>query len=188
MIETVSTNRATSAVEFLESMKERIELLMKAGDASDYKAKPKGGSKIVKCPKKEKKFLDIAMKRRAQGLSWSRAAEETPWNPDTLRSLAIRRGLSIPLNQTRFNLEYQKKFNSIAKRVNLEARRLGTLKQALANHPEITANQYNAARARLNLPHIRKSRYDKTKSADNSRSRSLYGRKPKGHHGAIPEE
>ena len=187
MMETVSTSRATSAVEFLESMKEKIELLMKAGDASDYKEKPKGGSKIVKCPKKEKKFLALAMKRRAEGMPWTRAAEGTPWNADTLRSLAIRRGLSIPLNQTRFNSEYQKKLNAIAKRVNLEARRLGTLKKALDRHPEITENQYQEARARLNLPHIRKSRYDKTKSADNSRSRSLYGRKTKCHHGEIPK-
>jgi hypothetical protein len=188
MIETVSTSRATSAVAFLESMQSKIELLMKAGDASDYKVKPKGGSKIVKCPKKEKKFLAIAMKRRAEGMPWTQAAQGTPWNADTLRSLAIRRGLSIPLNQTRFNLEYQKKFNAIAKRVNAEALRLGNLGKALANHPEITENQYQEARARLNLPHIRKSRYDKTKSADNSRSRSLYGRQPKCHHGAIPKE
>jgi len=150
------SNRKASAVAFLESMQSKIELLMRAGDAADYQTKPAGGSKIVKCPKKEKKFLALAMKRRAEGMPWTQAADGTPWNADTLRSLAIRRGLAIPLNQTRFNLEYQKKFNAIAKRVNLEARRLGTLRKALDRHPEITEDQYHAARARLNLPHIRK--------------------------------
>jgi len=150
------TNRQASAVAFLESMQSKIELLMKTGDASDYKAKPKGGSKIVKCPKEEKRFLALAMKRRAEGMPWTQAAEGTPWNAVTLRALAIRRGLAKPSSQTRFNLAYQKKFNAIAKRVNLEARRLGSLQKALDRHPEITADQYNAARARLNLPHIRK--------------------------------
>ena len=150
------TNRQASAVAFLESMQSKIELLMKTGDASDYKEKPKGGSKIVKCPKEEKRFLALAMKRRAEGMPWTQAAEGTPWNAVTLRALAIRRGLAKPSSQTRFNLAYQKKFNAIAKRVNAEARRLGSLQKSLDRHPEITADQYNAARARLNLPHIRK--------------------------------
>ena len=149
------SNRKASAVAFLESMQSKIELLMRAGDAADYQKAPTNKA-VVDCPKKEKKFLALAMKRRKEGLPWTKAAEGTPWNADTLRSLAIRRGLAIPLNQTRFNLEYQKKFNAIAKRVNLEARRLGTLRKALDRHPEITEDQYHAARARLNLPHIRK--------------------------------
>jgi len=153
MIETVSTSRATSAVEFLESMKEKIELLMKAGDASDYKAKPTNKA-VVDCPKAEKKFLAIAMKRRAQGLPWSKAAEGTPWNPDTLRALAIRRGQYVAPDRAREQRLNQAKLNAIAKKVNLEARRLGTLKKALAKHPEITEDQYQEARARLNLPHI----------------------------------
>jgi len=153
MMETVSTSRATSAVEFLESMKEKIELLMKAGDASDYKAKPTNKA-VVDCPKAEKKFLAIAMKRRAQGLPWSKAAEGTPWNPDTLRALAIRRGQYVAPDRAREQRLNQAKLNAIAKKVNLEARRLGTLKKALAKHPEITEDQYQEARARLNLPHI----------------------------------
>ena len=153
MIETVSTNRATSAVEFLESMKEKIELLMKAGDASDYKREPTNKA-VVNCPKAEKKFLALAMKRRAQGLPWSKAAEGTPWQPDTLRALAIRRGLYVAPDRGKAQRERQARLNAIAKKVNAEARRLGTLKKALANHPEITEDQYHAARGRLNLPPI----------------------------------
>jgi len=153
MMETVSTSRATSAVEFLESMREKIELLMKAGDASDYKSTPTNKA-VVDCPKKEKKFLALAMKRRAQGLPWSKAAEGTPWNPDTLRALAIRRGLYVAPDRGKAQRERQARLNAIAKKVNREARRLGTLKKALDRHPEITEDQYHAARGRLNLPHI----------------------------------
>ena len=147
------SNRKASAVAFLESMQSKIELLMRAGDAADYQTKPAGGSKIVKCPKKEKKFLALAMKRRAEGMPWTQAAEGTPWNGVTLRALAMRRGLVKPSSQTRFNLAYQKKFNAIAKRVNAEAKRLGSLQKALANYPEITESQYQAARERLSLPY-----------------------------------
>ncbi len=153
MMETVATSRATSAVEFLESMKEKIELLMKAGDASDYKREPTNKA-VVDCPKAEKKFLALAMKRRAQGLPWSKASEGTPWNPDTLRALAIRRGKYVAPDRAREQMLNQAKLNAIAKKVNLEARRLGTLKKALANHPEITEDQYHAARGRLGLPNI----------------------------------
>jgi hypothetical protein len=48
----------------------------------------------------------------------------------------------------------QARLNAIAKKVNLEARRLGTLKKALDRHPEITEDQYHAARGRLGLPNI----------------------------------
>jgi hypothetical protein len=153
MIETVSTSRATSAVAFLESMREKIELLMKAGDASDYKREPTNKA-VVDCPKAEKKFLALAMKRRAQGLPWSKAAEGTPWNPDTLRALAIRRGLYVAPDRAREQRLKRAKLNAIAKKVNLEARRLGNLGKALANHPEITEDQYHAAKGRLGLPNI----------------------------------
>lgn len=153
MIETVSTNRATSAVAFLESMKEKIELLMKAGDASDYKREPTNKA-VVDCPKAEKKFLSLAMQRRAQGLPWTKAAEGTPWNADTLRALAIRRGQYVAPDRAREQRLKQAKLNAIAKKVNAEARKLGTLKKALAKYPEITEDQYHAARGRLNLPHI----------------------------------
>lgn len=153
MMETVSTSRATSAVAFLESMQSKIELLMKAGDASDYKPKPTNQA-IVPCPKEEKKFLALAMKRRKQGLSWSKAAEGTPWNETTLRHLAIRRGHYVAPDRVREQRLKQAKLNAIAKKVNMEARRLGTLKKALAKYPEITEDQYHAARGRLNLPHI----------------------------------
>ena len=152
------TNRQASAVAFLESMQSKIELLMKAGDAADYKARPKGGSKIVKCPKEEKRFLALAMKRRAEGMPWTQAAEGTPWNGVTLRALAIRRGLAKPSGQTRLRREHHKRIDAIAKRVNAEAKRLGSLQKALANHPEITENQYQAARERLSLPYITNQR------------------------------
>jgi len=94
------------------------------------------------------------MKRRKQGLSWTKAAEGTPWNADTLRALAIRRGKYVAPDRAREQRLKQAKLNAIAKKVNLEARRLGTLRKALAKCPEITEDQYHAARARLNLPHI----------------------------------
>jgi len=147
------SSRQASAVAFLESMQSKIELLMRSGDASDHKAKPTNKA-VVACPKKEKKFLTLAMKRRKQGLSWTKAAEGTPWNADTLRALAIRRGQYVAPDRGREQRLKQAKLNAIAKKVNLEARRLGTLKKALAKYPEITGDQYNAARARLNLPHI----------------------------------
>ena len=152
------TNRQASAVAFLESMQSKIELLMITGDASDYKEKPKGGSKIVKCPKEEKRFLALAMKRRAEGMPWTQAAEGTPWNGVTLRALAIRRGLAKPSGQTRLRREHNQRIDVIAKRVNAEAKRLGSLQKALANHPEITENQYQAARERLSLPYITNQR------------------------------
>jgi len=147
------TNRQASAVAFLESMQSKIELLMKAGDAADHQKAPTNKA-VVDCPKKEKKFLALAMKRRAQGLSWTKAAEGTPWNADTLRALAIRRGQYVAPDRAREQRLKQAKLNAIAKKVNSEARKLGTLKKALAKHPEITEDQYHAARARLNLPHI----------------------------------
>ena len=153
MMETVATSRATSAVEFLESMKEKIELLMKAGDASDYKREPTNKA-VVNCPKAEKKFLALAMKRRKEGLPWTKAAEGTPWNADSLRALAIRRWQYVAPYRDREQRLKQAKLNAIAKKVNAEARKLGTLKKALAKYPEITEDQYHAARGRLNLPHI----------------------------------
>jgi hypothetical protein len=153
MMETVATSRATSAVAFLESMQSKIELLMRSGDASDYRREPTNKA-VVDCPKAEKKFLALAMKRRAQGLPWTKAAEGTPWNPDTLRALAIRRGLYVAPDRAREQRLQQAKLNAIAKKVNLEARRLGTLKKALAKYPEITEDQYHAARGRLGLPNI----------------------------------
>ena len=147
------SNRQASAVAFLESMQSKIELLMRSGDAADHKAKPTNKA-VVACPKKEKKFLALAMKRRAQGLSWTKAAEGTPWNPDTLRALAIRRGQYVAPDRGKAQRERQARLNAIAKKVNLEARRLGNLKKALAKYPEITEDQYHAARGRLNLPHI----------------------------------
>lgn len=153
MMETVSTSRATSAVAFLESMQSKIELLMKAGDASDYKPKPTNQA-IVPCPKEEKKFLALAMKRRKQGLSWSKAAEGTPWNETTLRHLAIRRGLCKPIDQKKLARERRAKIDAIARKVNAETRKTGMLKTALEKFPEITVDQYMSAKGRLNLPSI----------------------------------
>jgi hypothetical protein len=149
------TSRQASAVSFLESMQSKIELLMKAGDATDHNLKGKRRA-IVKCPEEEKKFLNLAMKRRKQGFSWSNAAEGTPWQPQTLRLLAIRRGLCKPVNQKKLHLKHQEKFNAIARKVNAEARRIGNLRKALDQFPEITEDQYHAARARLSLPQITK--------------------------------
>lgn len=146
--------RETSAVRFMESLKSKMELLMKTGDIVTAIPKKDGGKKIVTDPKEEKRLLDIAVKRRQQGDSFDRIAEDTPWTSATLFDLMKRRGLHDVEASKAKSKAKRERIYELAREVH--KLRVGmSIPQAIARfNGEITADQYQRARADLDLTPI----------------------------------
>ena len=113
--------------------------------------------KICVDPEAEANWLSLVIKRiEGEGMSWNNAASGTPWEgrPESLRLLAVRRGIYSTKMLKAKKSEVTRKVNDEAKRVNKLARSSHmTLREALEDST-IDENQYYAAKGRLNLPHI----------------------------------
>ena len=148
---------AKSALAFCQSMTEKYHELLKTGDITDAVERRPNRQKICVDPEAEANWLTLVIKRvEGEGMSWNNAARGTPWEgrPESLRHLAVRRGI--------YSTKMLKaKKDEITKKVNEEARRINKLVRNSHVHlvdaledSTINENQYYAAKGRLNLPHI----------------------------------
>jgi len=87
--------RASSAVSFMDGMKDKIELLMKTADITDGMSKSKNRKKVITCPIKEKRLLKIVVKRRREGQCWEDCTIGMEWSGEVARKLIYRRGISL---------------------------------------------------------------------------------------------
>jgi len=150
---------AKSALAFCQSMTEKYHELLKTGDITDAVERRPNRQKICVDPEAEANWLTLVIKRvEGEGMSWNNAARGTPWEgrPESLRLLAVRRGIYSTKMLKAKKDEVTRKVNDEAKRVNKLARSSHmTLREALEDST-IDENQYYAAKGRLNLPHITK--------------------------------
>ena len=150
---------AKSALAFCQSMTEKYHELRKTGDITDAVERRPNRQKICVDPEAEANWLTLVIKRvEGEGMSWNKAAKGTPWEgrPESLRLLAVRRGIYSTKMLKAKKSEVTRKVNDEAKRVNKLARSSHmTLREALEDST-IDENQYYAAKGRLNLPHITK--------------------------------
>ena len=148
---------AKSALAFCQSMTEKYHELLKTGDITDAVERRPNRQKICVDPEAEANWLTLVIKRvEGEGMSWNNAARGTPWEgrPESLRLLAVRRGIYSTKMLKAKKSEVTRKVNDEAKRVNKLARSSHmTLREALEDST-IDENQYYAAKGRLNLPHI----------------------------------
>ena len=148
---------AKSALAFCQSMTEKYHELLKTGDITDAVERRPNRQKICVDPEAEANWLTLVIKRvEGEGMSWNNAARGTPWEgrPESLRLLAVRRGIYSTKMLKAKKDEVTRKVNDEAKRVNKLARSSHmTLREALEDST-IDENQYYAAKGRLNLPHI----------------------------------
>jgi hypothetical protein len=149
-----------SAVRFMESMKKKMELLLRTGDVAKG---PGRGSvpnkKIVTDPEEEKRLIKFALDQREKGLSWAKIAEDTPWSAGTLTDLLRRRGLHKPIRTIEERKAKRERVYALARRVH-ELRPEKSLQEAIEIVGGITADQYQRARGELNLPAMK--RYSRT--------------------------
>ena len=138
-------------------MTEKYHELLKTGDITDAVERRPNRQKICVDPEAEANWLTLVIKRvEGEGMSWNNAAKGTPWEgrPESLRLLAVRRGIYSTKMLKAKKSEVTRKVNDEAKRVNKLARSSHmTLREALEDST-IDENQYYAAKGRLNLPHI----------------------------------
>ena len=149
-----------SAVRFMESMKAKMELLLRTGDVAQG---PGRGSvsnrKIVTDPEEEQRLIEFALKKREDGLSWAKIAEGTPWSAGTLTDLLRRRGLHKPLRTVEERKAKREELYALTRRVHA-LRPEKSVEEAVKNVGGITADQYQRARGELNLPALK--RYKRT--------------------------
>ena len=148
---------AKSALAFCQSMTEKYHELLKTGDITDAVERRPNRQKICVDPEAEANWLTLVIKRvEGEGMSWNKAARGTPWEdrPESLRHLAVRRGIYSTKMLKAKKDEITKKVNEEARRINKLVRNSHVhLKDALEDST-INENQYYAAKGRLNLPHI----------------------------------
>ena len=148
---------ANSALAFCQSMTEKYHELLKTGDITDAVERRPNRQKICVDPEAEANWLTLVIKRvEGEGMSWNNAARGTPWEgrPESLRHLAVRRGIYSTKMLKAKKDEITKKVNEEARRINKLVRNSHVhLKDALEDST-INENQYYAAKGRLNLPHI----------------------------------
>jgi len=148
---------AKSALAFCQSMTKKYHELLRTADITDAVERRPNRQKICVDPEAEANWLTLVIKRvEGEGMSWNNAARGTPWEgrPESLRLLAVRRGIYSTKMLKAKKDEVTRKVNDEAKRVNKLARSSHmTLRDALEDST-IDENQYYAAKGRLNLPHI----------------------------------
>jgi len=148
---------AKSALAFCQSMTKKYHELLRTADITDAVERRPNRQKICVDPEAEANWLTLVIKRvEKEGMSWNNAAKGTPWEgrPESLRLLAVRRGIYSTKMLKAKKGEVTRKVNDEAKRVNKLARSSHmTLREALEDST-IDENQYYAAKGRLNLPHI----------------------------------
>lgn len=149
-----------SAVRFMESMKAKMELLLRTGDVAQGPGRGSASNqKIVTDPKEEQRLIEFALQQRKEGLSWAKIAEDTPWSAGTLTDLLRRRGLHEPIRTIEERKAKREKVYALARRVH-ELRPEKSLQEAIEIVGGITADQYQRARGELNLPAMK--RYKRT--------------------------
>ena len=149
-----------SAVRFMESMKKKMELLLRTGDVAKGPGRCSvSNRKIVTDPKEEQRLIAFALKQREKGLSWAKIAEDTPWSAGTLTDLLRRRGLHKPIKTVEERKAKRERVYTLARRVH-ELRPEKSLEEAIEIVGGITADQYQRARGELNLPAMK--RYKRT--------------------------
>ena len=144
--------RASNAVRFMESMKAKMELLMRTGDTAQGPGQgARSNQPIVTDPKEEQRLIEFVLKKRKEGLSWASIAEHTPWKVETMTDLLRRRGLHNPIRTTEERKAKREKILELARKVHA-LRPEKSIPQAIAIVGGITADQYQRARGELNLP------------------------------------
>jgi ribosome biogenesis SPOUT family RNA methylase Rps3 len=156
---TIQDAPEVSAVRFMESMKKKMELLLRTGDVAQEPSKPVGSRKIVTDPEEEQRRIEFALKQREEGLSWAKIAEDTPWSAGTLTDLLRRRGLHKPLRTIEERKAKREEVYALTRRVH-ELRPEKSAEEAVKIVGGITADQYQRARGELNLPALK--RYKRT--------------------------
>jgi hypothetical protein len=157
---TIQDAPEVSAVRFMESMKKKMELLLRTGDVAQGPGRGSvSNQKIVTDPKEEQRLIEFALKQREEGLSWAKIAEDTPWSAGTLTDLLRRRGLHKPIRTIEERKAKREEVYALTRRVH-ELRPEKSAEEAVKIVGGITADQYQRARGELNLPALK--RYKRT--------------------------
>lgn len=147
---------ARSTLDFCKSMTQKYHELLKTGDIIEVKRRP-NRQKICVDPEAEAAWLALVIKRIEEDeMSWTQAGKGTPWEgrPESLRHLAIRRGIYSPEIFKAKKAQANKLIDAEAIKVNETARSSHKKLDEVIKDSSIDINQYYAAKGRLNLPHI----------------------------------
>lgn len=148
---------AKSTLAFCQAMTKKYRELLNTGDVTDGVKRRPNRQKICVSPEAEANWLALIIKRIEEDeMSWTQAGKGTPWEgrPESLRHLAIRRGIYSPEIFKAKKAQANKLIDAEAIRVNETARNSHKKLDEVISDSSIDINQYYAAKGRLNLPHI----------------------------------
>jgi len=148
---------AKSTLAFCQSMTKKYRELLNTGDITDGVKRRPNRQKICVDEEAEANWLALVIKRiEGEEMSWTQAGKGTPWEgrPESLRHLAIRRGIYSPEIFKAKKAQANKLIDAEAKRVNKLARSTRKKLEDVLKDSTINVGQYFSAKGRLNLPHI----------------------------------